>query len=162
MNKVIYSPVREVKGGIIMPGLEFKMAVDYSKNMRMVIASQWFNSLEDLVCQENFPEEKKSGKKVLTAKMFKMPTISNTAHVLSIMEKEGFRPATVMELLFLNLNKFSRENIIIVAMGSETEDNIGVLSFPCVCVNRGVKTLSLVWKTYDWNQSYIRILGIKK
>jgi hypothetical protein len=162
MNKITYSPARETKRGIIMPGVEFKMAVDYGKNMRMVIASQWFSSVEDLICQENFPKERKHGKEILMAKMFKMPTISNTAHALSIMEKEGYRPATIMELLFLNLNKFSRENILIIAMGSEMKDSLGVTSFPCICINKGTKIISLVWKVYDLNQEHIRILGIKE
>jgi len=153
----------EAKKAIDASG-EITLVVDYTKTVEQAIADGKYDWKNGDVTAKNFPiSPEMVGKKVEVAtKLFHFNRDISSEDVISEMDKDGYRPATLMELLVLGcLFPELQRQFPIVALGSVWRIACGDRYVPCLDVIGSERRLSLDWFGYGWSAHY-RVLGVRK
>lgn len=142
---------------------EIILIVDYTKTIEQVIAGNYDWKNNDITTK-NFPiSTEMIGKKVeVSTKLFDFNKDISSEDVISEMDKDGYRPATLMELLVLGclLSELQRQ-FPIVALGSVWRDADGDCYVPCLYVDGPEYGLDLPWFGSEWLVND-RFLGVRK
>lgn len=144
---------------------EIKLTIDYTKTIEKAIVDGKYKFKNSDINDKNFPVSSEMiGKKVnVSAKLFNFNRDISSYDAISEMNKDGYRPATLMELLFLGiLFPGLQRQFPIVAFGSFLRDSAGFRCAPCLDVDDSGRKLRLGWfDGGDWNARYL-FLGIRK
>ena len=142
----------------------FTLTVDYSKTLEEAIDAGKYDLVNDHINNENFPVSPEIiGEKInISGKLFHFDRQISSNDVIAKMDKEGYRPATLMELLtlgilFPDLQKW----FPIIALGSSwlrtiNDPHVAVLNF----INKK-RWLFLANSHAGW-RAYSRFFGVKK
>lgn len=145
-------------------GDEIKLTIDYTKTVEQVISDGNYDYKNSNVTSENFPiSPEMVGKKVeVSAKLFHFNRDISSEDAISEMDKDGFRPATAMELLVLGfLFPELQRQFPIVALGSVWLYADDVRFVPCLGVHGSSRGLYLNWFNCGWI-ARCRFLGVRK
>ena len=144
---------------------EFALVVDYSKTIEQIIADGKYCYADHRMTSEFFPiPPEMIGKKIeVSAKVFNFGRIGLNDSI-SELDKAGYRPATLMELLALGLLFLKpQKQFSILALGS-----IGFFLYTRRFVPRldfdgfSKRRLQLQWLDDGSYRAYDRYLGIRK
>lgn len=143
---------------------EIKLAIDYTKTVEQVIADSNYDWKNDDITSQHFPVSPEMiGKKAeVSAKLFHFNCDISSDDVISEMDKAGYRPATLMELLVLGfLFPELQRQFPIVALGSVWHSARVTRHVPCLDVSGIKRKLNLLWFDGVWFAHY-RFLGARK
>ncbi len=141
-----------------------KLVVDYTRTLKQMIADGNYDWVNGNVTEENFPIAKElKGKKVeVSTKLFHFNRSISSKDAIAEMDKDGFRPATLEELLALGeKHPELQRQFPIVALDSVWSDPDGNRFVPCLGVGGGGRELLLHWFGLDWGARY-RFLAVRK
>ena len=140
------------------------LIIDYSRNLKQMIKAGKYAWANKEITEEHFPLlTRVRGKKIqISAKLFYFNRSISSSDVISEMEKEGYRPATLAELLALGEEYPAiQTEFPVVALGfiwsfNNSGRRVTVLRFGGS--RRGVH---LYWFNINWNDTF-RFLAIRK
>ncbi len=135
------------------------LTVDYSRTLKQMIADGDYNWENKNITERNFPvPAKMKGKKVeVSTKLFHFNRNISSEDAKKEMDKDGFRPATVFELLVLGATHPElQKQFSVIAL-----DSGGGRRVPYLVVDGDWRGLGLDWLDYDWNAS-CRFLAVRK
>jgi len=136
-----------------------KFTVDYAKNVEQAIADCKFHFVNVDINAKNFPISSETiGKKVdIAGKLFR--GFDNSKDAIRKMDKEGFRPGTLLELLAISIaHPELQERFSIIALGSSSFDSRRV---PYIYVSGYARELHLHYFSDAWSVKYC-FLGVCK
>jgi hypothetical protein len=143
---------------------EISLAVDYSQTVEQMVAAGKYGWKNPNITEEHFPlpVELTGQKTVVSAKLFHFNRSISSDDAISEMDRAGYRPATLMELLVLGfiLPGLQRQ-FPIVALGSIWLSADGHRYVPCLGVGDGKRGLDLDWFDSVW-RACCRFLGVRK
>ena len=149
---------------VINPTEEIKLTVDYTKTVEQAITDGNYDWKNDDIIVKNFPiSPEMIGKKVeVTTKLFHFNCDISSNDVISEMDKGGYRPATLMELLALGtLFPELQRQFPIVALGSAWRDVDNLRYVPFLGVDASRRRLYLYLFDDDW-LTICCFLGVRK
>ncbi len=139
----------------------FKVLVDYAKTLKEMIREGKYNWVDSNITQENFRTQEK-GTQEIEIQLFHFGRVVGSEEVLEEMEREGFRPATLPELLALGAaDRELQKEFPIVALGSRWRSPDGYLVVPFLHWFGLRRNLDLGWFESDWHES-CRFAGVRK
>ncbi|MFZ2309916.1 MAG: hypothetical protein WAW11_00010 [Patescibacteria group bacterium] len=157
MNAEEIQKVIDVSGEIILN-------VDYTKTIEQAIADGNYDWKNSDVTAENFPiSPEMAGKKVeVKTKLFQFNRDISSEDVALEMNKDGYRPATLMELLVLGfLFPELQRQFPIIALGSVWPNADLDRCVPYLGGDGSGRRLDLGWFGSGWGAHY-RFLGVRK
>ena len=111
---------------------------------------------------ENFPLAKDGKWTRKEISIFHFGKTMSSEEVIAEMDKEGYKPATIWDLLGLAIRKPDlQRKFSIVALGSVCKDCVGDRDVPCLYEDSGDRRLSLRHFHGDWVDDY-RFAGVRK
>lgn len=143
---------------------EIKLVIDYTKTVEQVIADSNYDWKNSDINAKNFPVSPEMvGKKIeVSAKLFHFNRNISSDDAISKMDKAGYRPATLMELLFLGfLFPELQRQFPIVALGLFWRDADSDRRVPCLDVFDNGRGLILYWFAHGW-LARCRFVGVRK
>lgn len=143
---------------------EIKLTVDYTKTIEQAIADGKYDWKDSDITAKNFPiSPEMIGKKSdVSAKLFHFNRDISSDDVISEMDKSGYRPATLMELLVLGiLFPELQRQFPIVALGSIWHDGFDYRHVPYLNVFGSRRGLNLCGFDGGWD-AHDRFLGVRK
>lgn len=143
---------------------EILLTVDYTKTVEQAIADGNYDWKNNDVTTKNFPiSPEMIGKKVEVAtKLFHFNRDISSDDAISEMDKDGYRPVTLIELLVLGfLFPELQRQFPIVALGSVWRRARDRRFVPCLYVDGSGRLLYLGWFDVVWSAHY-RFLGVHK
>jgi len=152
--------------------LEFNLIVNYQLSLQQMIADGKYDWYSEDFTEEHFPQVKKTGNDTIKCRLFYVADIiqGNTEGGKGIqkrihekMDKEGYRAATLAELLALGINYPELQlKFIIFAEGSIWKDIDGLVhGVPFLCSVYKDRHLRLDYQGLSLNENYA-YLGVKK
>ncbi len=139
----------------------FQVLVDYGKTLQEMIEEGKYDWVNDNITQENFPLQGK-GKEDLQIELFHFGRAVTSKEAIEEMEKAGFRPATLPELLALGAKHPDlQKDFLIVALGSRWRSPSGDLGVSVLYWYGLRRGLSLPWFESDWLED-CRFAGVRK
>ena len=140
----------------------YDIVVNYNRSLADMIKACKYNWVNNDINSKHFPLKGK-GKHELSAALFYLDRYIESDDVITEMDKQGYRPATIEELLALD-EKYPdlQKEFLIIALGSVWRRPSGDRDVPCLRWNGSERGLDLYWfdgKRYvaDW-----RFLAIRK
>lgn len=143
---------------------EIILNIDYTKTIEQVIADGNYDWGNSNINAKNFPiSPEMTGKKVeVSTKLFHFNKDISSDNAISKMDKDGYRPATLMELLVLGfLFPELQRQFPIVALGSVWHNALDDRCVPFLDVDDSRRELYLRWFDDDWD-AHCRFLGVRK
>lgn len=169
-NLTINQVIKTIENdGVIREGLsritdDVFLEVDYTKTVEQVIAGSNYEWKVTGINSENFPiSPEMVGKKVVVSAAIFWPNYDiSSEEIVSELDKVGYRPATLMELLFLRI-LFPRlqGQFIVVAPGSIWCDDKRSQSVPYLDVVGFKYGLGLVCPDDKWGNFYYFLAVLK-
>jgi hypothetical protein len=146
-------------------GKEFNLKFKY-RNLKEMIKAGKFDWENPDINSTNFPDLQEKGllNQVikLKAKIFDFKKDISGEDVLKELDKEGYRPATLTELLALaEIDPELQRQFAIVSLGSFWRDSYDERSAPCLRVGGSARKLDLGWFGGGWGASF-RCLAVRK
>ena len=150
----------EFRKMIGLPPLVLRFTVDYSLTMEQMIALGQYDWKNDNITSERFPV-KGEGKKEIVGELVKYGSAMSSEAVLADLDKKGFRPATIEELLAFGaaFPEFQRK-FPIVALGSVAEIH-GRRVVACLGGGDSGRGLGLIWFGGGW-VAFCHFLAVRK
>jgi hypothetical protein len=143
---------------------EIVLSVDYSRTVQEMINAGKYGWTNDNITEKHFPlPTELNGKKVsVSTKLFHFNRPINSQDAIKEMDKAGYRPATLAELLALGEKQPElQKEFPIVALGSIWTDALGDRDVPFLDVYGLERRLSLYWFDFDWYDG-CRFLAVRK
>ena len=141
------------------------LTVDYSRTLKEMINAGNYGWANDDITEKNFPlPTKLLGKKITAStKLFHFDRRISSEDAISEMNKAGYRPASLPELLALGeIHPELQKDFPIVALGSVWCGEDGHRDVPVLTFNDSRRELYLGWLDYhDWDD-YCRFFGVRK
>lgn len=145
-------------------GAEFNLSVDYSRTLQEMINAGNYACVNSDITDKNFPiPPEMTGKKVeVSAKLFHFNRPISSEDAISEMDKAGYRPATLAELLALGeAQPELQRQFPIIALGSVWHHAYGYRRVPCLDVGGVEREFNLGWFGRDWVAG-CRFLAVRK
>ncbi len=136
-------------------GQAFQLSVNYMRPLSKAIALGRFNGYNDDITSERFPPNtNECGVEFATMRLFSFGRYVSSDDAVAAMTEEGFRPATLRELLSFAA-QFPEEQLAnpIVALGSVWESTIH-WHVPCLTGLNGRRDIYLYWLGLGWDDSW--------
>ncbi len=143
---------------------EISLTVDYSQTLEQMIANGKYDWHNNSITEKNFPipTELVGEKVVVSAKLFHFNREVSNKEAIAEMNKDGYRPATLAELLALGeAQPDLQRQFPIIALGSVWRVGGGDRRVSSLSVDDGRRELYLSWFGADWN-AYYRFLAVRK
>lgn len=142
-------------------GLGFTVTVDYSKPLPEMIATGRYDWTNSDITSGHFPA-KGSGVAELKLELVHLGKAASTDEVLRYLDEQGYRPATLPELLAFGA-KFPEEQrkYPVVALASVWRRSDGSRDVPYLYRDDAGRNLSLHWSGDGWDGGY-RFLAVRK
>ncbi len=135
------------------------LTVDYSRTLQEMIVAGKYDWKDSNVTEKNFP--KVSGDKNVFCKLFHFNRSISSKEAIAEMDKTGYRPATLFELLALGAKYPGLQHQFpIVALDSVLTGVDGDRRVPPCLRVCGWRELGLVWSDRDWSDDY-RFLAVR-
>ena len=130
--------------------LNFEIEVDGTKTLEQMIADGKYDDKNSDINKKNFPI-KDATKRTVTIELFHFDRNISSEDAVKEMKKEGFRPATVEELLALGADqpKLQRE-FPIIALGSVWRVFYGFRCVPSLNLDGDDRELNLPYWSHGW------------
>lgn len=140
--------------------LDLQFFVDYGMTLEQMIAAGNYDWKNDDITAKRFPLSG-TGKVAFEPKLFHFDRDISSENAIKEMEKDGFRPAKIEELLAYGaILPEEQRKYPIVALGSVAKIG-GIRHVACLGRNGSRRRLSLSWFGLDWDGDY-RFLGVRK
>jgi len=147
------------------PSHTFSVTVDYGKSLPEMIAAGNYNWVNSDITSEHFPltpptapvgsgpyRTLHDSPGTVTIELVHLNKMVSTEDVLAELERRGFRPANLAELLALGATyPDTQRQFPIIALGSVWQHPYGHRSVPCLYEDDGKRGLNLDWIGYDWH-----------
>jgi len=146
------------------PDEEISLTIDYSQSIKQMIEAGKYDWKNGDIKEKHFPfPTELSGKKItVSTKLFHFGRKISTEDAIYEMGKDGYRPATLAELLALGVkHRELQRPFPVIALGSIWRYAVDDRSVPYLNVDGRKRRLSLGWFDGDWDVSY-RFLGVCK
>lgn len=163
-NLSITEVIGRIKGDSNSKAEEITLTVDYSKNLKEMIAAGKYDRTNSDITEKHFPlPTELNGKKVeSSSKLFHFNRSISSKDAISEMDKVGYRPATLAELLALGESQPDlQRQFPIIALGSVWHHASGRRVVPGLDVDGIGRKLDLYWFDGDWGAHY-RFLAVRK
>ena len=140
---------------------EFLMAVNYSQSLDQMIKAGYCNWINDNITVDHFPIEG-SGKQEKNFTLFHFDKTKTSEEVIAEMNKEGFSPAKIEDLLVLGESQPElQKQFPIIALGSVWRDSDGNPLVPYLRWSGIERNLNLDYFASSWRSGY-RFLAVRK
>ncbi len=148
--------------GITIPDGYEVLSVNYALKLIDAITAAAFDWKNDDIVEKNFPNQAhENGEQNLQVKLYHFGKGMSSEDVVSAMDKDGFRPATLRELLAYTVkNPDEQRKYTIVGLGSFWSRG-GDRDVPCLGLDGYERELHLGWWSDDWN-GYYQFLAVRK
>ena len=114
-----------------LPRMNFQLCVNYAQSLSEMIAAGRYDWSNIGIIEKNFPRTKQAGIEDISLHLFRFGRPLLTDEVIHELDRAGFRPATLEELLALGARKPDlQRGFLIIALGSVWEDPYGDLTAP--------------------------------
>ena len=134
--------------------------LDYGQSVEEMVKAGRYDYVNDYITGENFPVE--SGLAQVEAIMVHPNRFMSSEDVISLLDRKGLRPATMVELLaFGAQHPDAQRRFPIVALGSVWTISDGNRHVGCLWEDPGDRGLHLYWFDADWAAPY-RFLAVRK
>lgn len=143
---------------------DIMLVVDYSRTLQKMISAGNYDWTNSNIIAKNFPiSPEMTGKKVeVSANIFHFNKEISSEDAISEMDKAGYRPATLAELLALGeAQPELQRQFPIIALGSVWHRAAGRRYVPCLGVVGVKRGLPLHWFDRGWRAHY-RFLAVRK
>lgn len=143
---------------------EFNLSVDYSRTLQEMINAGNYAWANSDITEKNFPiSPKMTGKKVeVSAKLFHFNREISSEDAISEMDKAGYRPATLAEMLALGeAQPDLQRQFPIIALSSVWRNANGGRYVPCLGGDDYERKLDLYWFGGGWS-AYCRFFAVRK
>lgn len=143
---------------------EINLIVDYSRTVQEMINAGNYGWTNSDITEKHFPLPTEiNGKQVsVSTKLFHFYLSISSKDAIAEMDKAGYRPATLTELLALGeAYPELQKEFPIVALGSVWRDGGGDRRVPVLRFSDYRRKLFLNWFDGDWPDDY-RFLGVRK
>ena len=143
---------------------EFDLSIDYSRTVQEMINAGNYGWTNNNITEKHFPlPTELNGKKVsVLTKLFHFNRLISSNDAIAEMDKVGYRPATLPELLALGeTHPEIQKEFSVVALGSVWRYAFDFRAVPVLNFDGDLRKLSLYWFGRDW-ADYYRFLGIRK
>ena len=149
------------RGIVVADGCEM-LTVNYAQVLAEAIKDGTFDWKNGDIVEKNFPNiDHESGEQNLMVKLFHFGRDMSSEDAVKAMDKDGFRPATLRELLaYAVKNPDEQRKYPIVGLGSFWQ-HLLVRNVPCLDIDGGERLLYLLWWSYVWVGHY-RFLAVRK
>ena len=139
----------------------FRVLVDYCRSLEDMIAAGKYDSVNSDINTEHFPIAK-HGREDIAIELVHIDRNISSDDALREMDKMGFRPATLPELLAFG-EKYPdvQCQFPIVALGSVWRNLHGYRRVPVLWSDSRERFLLLIWFGYDWGAHY-RFAAVRK
>jgi len=139
----------------------FKILVDFRKTLQEAIQAGKYDWVNSDITQDHFPVQGGVQKEV-EAVLFHFNRIVTSDQAISEMEKQGFRPATIEELLALGASYPElQKQFPILALGSVWRHPSGSLYVPYLAWRGCGRDLHLHWLGHVWG-GHCRFVALRK
>ena len=129
----------------------FRVAVDYTQTLKQMISAGKYDWVNGDITQDHFPI-KGNGKKEEEVVLFHFDKVMTSEQAITEMDKTGFRPATIEELLALGAQQPElQKQFPIVALGSVWRRPSGSRDVPCLSWIGRQRRLDLDWFEGAWD-----------
>lgn len=156
-TKIDREALRKVLG---LTPLDLQFFVDYGMTLEQMIAAGKYDWSNSDITAKRFPLTG-TGKVAFEPKLFHFDRSISSEDAIKEMEKEGFRPAKIEELLAYGaLLPEEQRKYPIIALGSVAEID-GSRGVACLHRVGSERSLGLRWFDGDWDGCY-RFLGVRK
>lgn len=146
------------------PAEEITLTVDYGRTVKQMIKAGKYNGVNSDITEKNFPlpTELIGQKTSVSGKLFHFGKDISSEDVIFEMDKSGYRPATLPELLALGeAHPDLQRQFPIIALGSVWRVAAGSRIVPALAVDGYGRKLHLFWFGPAW---YVicRFFGVRK
>jgi len=139
----------------------FSIVVDYSLSLAEMVKAGKYDWVNDDITAKHFPA-KGEGKKELAIELIHFNRRTSSEEALQEMDKQGFRPATIEELLALgSAYPELQRKFPIAALGSVWQDPNGYRHVPCLGESVSRRSLHLHWLGGGWGGDW-RFAAVRK
>ena len=139
----------------------FTVLVDETLSVEEAIKLGNFGWVNDDITSKTFPKLKDGKKGDKEVAIFHFGKDISSEDAIALMDKAGFKPATIWDLLGLAVKEPNlQRKFPVVGIGSVCELG-GERSAPCLPEDGGRRELSLRWFGGDWDD-YYRFAGVRK
>jgi len=148
----------------LRPYSTYKITIDYSRTLtKMIEAGKYYQVDEDFT-PDNFPAKRRSGVEKIEVVLVHLGYMATTHKVLTELDRHGFRPATLPELLSLGAAKPGlQRKFPIMALGSVWQDPCGDKCAPILYLEGSERYLCL-WVNRSGRRwvPEVRFLAVRK
>jgi len=138
----------------------FELEIDGTKILEQLIADGKYDWKNSDIKEKNFPIKDKT-KRMATIELFHFGFDISSDSAIKAMEKEGFRPATIEELLALGAKHPElQKEFPIIALGSVWRGFCGDRHVPVLCWSDSERELRLSRWDGDWDGLF-RFAGVR-
>lgn len=158
-----YNPIMDGLQNLIEESTKpiYNIVVDYNRSLADMIKAGKYDRVNSDINSKHFPLKGK-GKHELNATLFHFDRYIESDDAIAEMDKQGYRPGKVEELLALG-EKYPdlQKEFPIVALGSVWRDPYGYRDVPCLSWYGSERDLYLSWFDDRWIADY-RFLAFRK
>ncbi len=139
----------------------FTVSVDEMQSVEELVKAGNFNWSNDNITSKNFPKQKKGQKMEKEIVLFHFDKGMSSDSVISEMDKAGYKPATIWDILGLAIKEPDlQRSFPIVALGSVCRRD-GSRYVADLCEDDSGRRLDLYYFDYGW-RDYCRFAGVRK
>jgi|SRR3989339_35170 len=139
----------------------FTILVDETKTVEELVVEGNYDWSDSNVTSKNFPRSEEGTKDKKEVALFHFNKTMTSEDVIAEMKKDGYRPATIFELLALGVTQPElQRGFPIIALGSDCTLD-GSRPVACLCGSAGVRDLYLSWLGLDWSDR-CRFVGLRR
>jgi len=143
---------------------EISLTVDYSHTLEQMIVAGKYDWKDINIMEKHFPlpAELFGKKTTVSGKLFHFNRNISTVDAMAGIDKAGYRPATLPEILALGAKHPELQHqFLIIALGSVWRSSLGRYGVPCLGVGGNGRRLNLYWLDYVWLSIHC-FLGFRK
>ena len=139
----------------------FTILVDETKTVEELVVEGNYDWSDSNVTSKNFPRSEEGTKDKKEVALFHFNKTMTSEDVIAEMKKDGYRPATIFELLALGVTQPElQRGFPIIALGSDcTFDGSRHVAY--LYESAGGRNLHLLWLDNDWNDN-CRFVGLRR
>jgi len=139
----------------------YSVVVDYTKTLAEMVSAGEYDYVSSDITTDHFPIEGK-GQREVEVVLFHFNRVVSSEEVISELEKAGYRPARIEELLTLGAERPElQKEFPIISLGSVWQDPNGCRCVPYLNWNDVKRNLNLNWFENYWREDY-RFAGLRK
>ena len=141
---------------------EINFIINYNQSFEQMIEAGNYNDVNDEITKRNFlfSNDIAVNRKEIRAKLFTFNKEIKTQDIILEMNKFGYRPANLIELLALIASNYEFNNFPIIALDSKWVNKDELCFVPAVNFISGrIKQLDLYWLDFSWQKNFY-FLGV--